>query len=543
MIDDEFTVDPLANYAQTRATQRITQGAYAQHLEETSETPINSEYIIANDIADPNRELSVTPEWVEASKTVHSLFAPEEELGSDQEYGEWGIEFMGEFNWNMIRMGTAASTIYGDKASDDQKQAMLMLMDGYDTLPVTWQGTKRAFKNVFTDPTTYVGLGSLGFGLAGRSGVKAATKEGMRQALVNSIKSPTGIGVIEGAIYAGADDLARQAVEVAGGAREEFDIEQTAEQAGIGAVAGGTLTKAIDVGGQRAYRYFKTKREKKQMDDFKRVIDSDAPIDEVEQHPALATATKKMESIPRTDQTEGYQTPEWIEQRQFNFGEDGSEKVTGYVNAASRLYNDALTLAHRDQKLEVPSDPVAFEGNAYIVIGPPAAGKSFIANKIAVDKKLAVLDPDEAKKTFPEYDGGIGANAVHLESKALTSAVEELALERNANVLYPAVGHEAGKVQRNIERLKSRGYNVYLVDVSLPLEETKRRAYKRFAKTGRLVPTSYINQVGEKPSQTYLALKEAGIADGYAKIDNSAPPDQPRVIIEDSGGVLPQSFE
>ena len=543
MIDEELTVDPLANYAQTRATQRITQGAYAQHLEETSETPINAEYIIANDIADPNRELSVTPEWVEASKQVHSLFAPNEELGSDQEYGEWGIEFMGEFNWNMQRMGTTAQTVYYGKATDEQKRSMLMLMDGYDTLPVTWQGTKRAFKGVLNDPTTYIGLTTLGWGLLGRAGVKGATKQGFRKMIVDSLKSPVKIGAAEGALYAGAEDTFRQQVEVAAGAREEVSQLQTAATAGAGAVVGGTAAKVLDVVPRAAYKYFKGRRETKQMDDFKRVIDSDATIDEIERHPALATATKKMESIPRTDQAEGYQTPEWISQRQFNFGEDGSEKVTGYVNAASRLYNDALTLAHRDQKLEVPSDPVAFEGNAYIVVGPPASGKSFIANKIAVDKKLAIIDPDEAKKVFPEYDGGIGANAVHLESKALTSAVEELALDKNANVLYPTVGHDVGKVTRDIKRLKSRGYNVFLVDVSLPLEETKRRAYRRFAEKGRLVPTSYINEVGEKPSQTYLTLKEAGIADGYAKIDNSAPPDQPRVIIEDSGNVLPQSFE
>ncbi len=535
-------MDPLEHYSETRAQQRLTQGAYSNYLNENSEVPLNAEYIINNDIQDiPSTaalgedELVTDETWMAASKTVYEAFKPEKPLPDNQTYGQWGVEFMGDFNYNLTRMGLRASAL--EEKDDQTKWAFYHLMNEYDRLPVSWRGTQRFFKGVVQDPTTYVGLGALGVGLLGRAAVKQTTKEGMKRAITAGF-SPAAIAAYEGAGYAGLDNYLRQKVAVEAEVQPEIRKGEVATAAGIGAVAAGTtgylISRAGDVG-----KFFRNRAERKELSDFQAKIKAKAPIKEIEAHPALARATQRMMETPETTTMQGYGTLEFANNRQFKFGD---ESITGYYQAVPKLYNDALTLAYRGEGISVPDVPVENNNVAYIVTGPPAAGKSSIANKIAIDKKLAILDPDEAKAILPEYEGGVGSNAVHSESKNIIEAVEEVAFRNNANVLFPTVGHDPNKIRGKIADLKQRGYTVYLVDVTLPLEETKRRAYDRFSRTGRLVPTSYIDEVGERPSQTYLTLKEEGIADGYAQIDNSPPKGEARKIIQDSGDVIPRSI-
>jgi hypothetical protein len=59
----------------------------------------------------------------------------------------------------------------------------------------------------------------------------------------------------------------------------------------------------------------------------------------------------------------------------------------------------------------------------------------------------------------------------------------------------------------------------------------------RFSKTGRLVPFEYIDEVGNKPTQTYDILKSQGIADGYTRIDNSVGYNELKPVKEDTRGL------
>jgi hypothetical protein len=53
-----------------------------------------------------------------------------------------------------------------------------------------------------------------------------------------------------------------------------------------------------------------------------------------------------------------------------------------------------------------------------------------------------------------------------------------------------------------------------------------------------MIPTDHMNKVGNKPSATYDILREEGIADGFTRIDNTVPIDQPKPVLEDTGGLL-----
>ena len=116
--------------------------------------------------------------------------------------------------------------------------------------------------------------------------------------------------------------------------------------------------------------------------------------------------------------------------------------------------------------------------------------------------------------------------------------MEKIAIDEGDNLVIPTVGKNADKIRGKVERYKNAGYNVQVLDVYVPAEEAAIRMFRRFYKTGRMIPTDYLNSVGNKPSATYDILRKEEIADGYTRIDNTVAIDQPRPVIEDTGGLL-----
>ena len=260
----------------------------------------------------------------------------------------------------------------------------------------------------------------------------------------------------------------------------------------------------------------------------------------VDQHPTVVEAQARIGRIPVTSEMKGYGTPDWVKNRVFQFKtEDGVEEVIGYTPAVSRLYDQSKRLAWEDDKLPYPGPrPKPEQKTAVIVVGPPASGKSSISNPIARKLDATIIDSDEAKKLLPEYQGGVGANAVHQESKIIAREMEDIAIGEGDNLVIPTVGESAGKIAARIDKLKGEGYNVQLVDVQVPAEEAAIRMFRRFYKTGRMIPTDYLNRVGNKPSATYDILRKEGKADGYTRIDNSVSIEEPKPVIEDTGRLL-----
>ncbi len=275
---------------------------------------------------------------------------------------------------------------------------------------------------------------------------------------------------------------------------------------------------------------------------LERAIDEKAPdMREIaENHPVVVEAMAQIGRIPLTNETKGFGSPKWLENRVFQFRNgDEVEEVIGYDDAIDRLYDQSKSLAWTDDGLPYPG-PATRTGDktAVIVLGPPASGKSSISNPIARKYDATIIDSDEAKKLLPEYAGGVGANAVHTESKAIINQMEQLAIDEGDNLVIPTVGENADKIRGKVERYRNAGYNVQVVDVQVPAEEAAIRMFRRFYKTGRMIPTDYLNKVGNKPSATYDILRKEGIADGYTRIDNTVAIDQPRPVLEDTGRLL-----
>jgi hypothetical protein len=272
-----------------------------------------------------------------------------------------------------------------------------------------------------------------------------------------------------------------------------------------------------------------------QRQEVGKLLDRGAPIEEIEQHPAVINALEEAKAVQETHLMDGYGTEQWQTSRTFKFD---LEEVTGYLEAVRRLYDDAKILAYRNTGKDIPANPIDFNKQATIIIGAPAAGKSSIAEPIAVARRAAIIDGDEAKKVMPEYGGGIGANAVHKESQVIINVVEALAKEDGANIVIPTVGANPDKIRSMIANLKDQGYTVAIIDAQVSAKESMIRMLRRFVSEGRLIPIQTMKGYGNKPSQTYDILKQEGVADGYARIDNNGPKDADRIILEDTAGIL-----
>ena len=266
------------------------------------------------------------------------------------------------------------------------------------------------------------------------------------------------------------------------------------------------------------------------IEELKGLIDAGADLKQIDQHPVVLQAIKDMESRPDTSKISGYGDQAWHDTRIYSI--DG-KRITGTLEALREWEIQADRLAWVEKGLQ--PEPVARNRQATIILGPPAAGKSTIANDLAVFTKSAIIDSDEVKKSIPEFDRGIGAAAVHEESSDLGKMLMARMLNSGKNVIIPKVGDKASSILKQIQLLREKGYSVNVMDMAVTPQNAKLRMYGRFVSQGRLIPPSYVDAVGNLPSGVYRDLKGQGAADGFAQIDNNGGLGSARPITDKSG--------
>lgn len=180
---------------------------------------------------------------------------------------------------------------------------------------------------------------------------------------------------------------------------------------------------------------------------------------------------------------------------------------------------------------------------AWIVLGPPAAGKSTVlAAPIAEQRGALIIDSDSAKPLIPEYANGNGAAAVHQESSDIVNGIVlARAMRAGDNVVLPLVGKTPRNITAIADRLQEQGYRVHALLNDLPPEQAAQRAVTRFEETGRFVDPNYVlNEVGTNPRRSYAALKTHAAVVDYAAYSNDVPKGQPPRLLE-SGNAAPRA--
>ena len=281
-------MDQVESFALRRLETRMGTGPYAASINEASEIDLDVGAIINDDMPIPNTatdlnddELINDEAWMRASQTLYEHIEadrkPEMVAGTrmaqprdnnaepmtasqgggymrgrapmahrapttPQEYGAWGLEFVGQLNHNITHFGFNSMKMRD--ADANAKFALYHLVKDYERLPdFSWSGTKRFFKGVTSDPTTYVGLGTLGIGAVGRAGFAQSMKSSAMQMIKKGL-NPKALAIYEGAGYMAADDAMRQNVDMQAGVQGEFDLVQNIGQAALGATAVGGLVGA-----------------------------------------------------------------------------------------------------------------------------------------------------------------------------------------------------------------------------------------------------------------------------------------------------------
>lgn len=356
--------------------------------------------------------------------------------------------------------------------------------------------------------------------------LKEGDAGGATKQFVSAVRDAAGRGVLDGVDAGGEGRVVRPAPEadrLAAGPSEEALADF--DQPDLGIAKQSDQLEVDEFGA--------TVRETAQSDvelreDLRRVVDAGATPDEIDAHPAITEALARAMALDETHLDARYGTPAWTDTRSFVFGD---AIIFGYEHGVERLYQDARKLAWAEEGL--PPQPVRQERRATIVLGAPASGKSAFSNRIAQQRGAALIDADEAKKVLPEYENGVGANAVHEESTDLAGLMLQRAVSNDDNVLLPRVGSSSESVLALMTSLKEMGYEVDLVLVLVPPDEAYRRNIRRFIDTGRLVPPAYVrNVVGDNPTSSYNTLKSK--ANRHAKIDNSGPQSSPKPVSDTS---------
>lgn len=174
-----------------------------------------------------------------------------------------------------------------------------------------------------------------------------------------------------------------------------------------------------------------------------------------------------------------------------------------------------------------------------IVIGLPASGKSSaIVDTISYEHHSMLIDNDEAKRQFPEFNKGWGANTVHKESQIVEQAVFREALREGRNIVLPKVGSDADKLMTDyIAYAKDAGYKVNVHFVDLDRNKALGRMMGRFIHTGRYLSPELIDKYanerdGNKIAQAYEALKSMDGIDGCSKWDNDVGRGEKPILLE-----------
>ena len=188
-------------------------------------------------------------DWLNASRILYEGTQGKKWEGSQKDLAEWGLDRMARFNYNLMYSGIDAVGI--KNAPDDQKKAFLFLMDNFDKVAYSWGGVGNFLEYVFKDPTTYVGLSTLGIGTAAARGAGFATKEGIKAALKTGA-----FGAVEGSLFGAAQSTIEQSARVNAGGQDSMNAGSIALSTLIGGAAGGVLSAgiagAINRGGRTA---------------------------------------------------------------------------------------------------------------------------------------------------------------------------------------------------------------------------------------------------------------------------------------------------
>ena len=119
------------------------------------------------------------------------------------------------------------------------------------------------------------------------------------------------------------------------------------------------------------------------------------------------------------------------------------------------------------------------ERQLHCLLGNCGAGKSYVTNKLI--KEIGAMNPDSdvIKARIPGYNGGIGNQAVHLDSQAIYKMVQDKAFQAGDNLIIQVTGRSKASIIDLLETANSHGYSTVLHMIDVAPEVSARRVFVR----------------------------------------------------------------
>ena len=261
-----------------------TDESYQYDIFRNKYRPYPSDILSANSIGEiteqPEGSQINDPYWQIASRIMYEYTKPEQRTrpnasvrtGRDfpkvksadefsaKEMAQWGVSFMNSFENNIPAM--VVNTAKLQDAPPEVTRAMYYLLETSDRDGILGSNILESAGQMLIDPSTWIGLGTFGIGLAGKETGKALSKMGVKELLKNSItkqsvKTSTLALAGESAFFGAVDNLARQEVAIEAEQQDELDLQQLATTTAISGALGETLgafgPTAVE-GGKRVIR-------------------------------------------------------------------------------------------------------------------------------------------------------------------------------------------------------------------------------------------------------------------------------------------------
>jgi predicted ABC-type ATPase len=142
--------------------------------------------------------------------------------------------------------------------------------------------------------------------------------------------------------------------------------------------------------------------------------------------------------------------------------------------------------------------------------------------------KYVVIDSDEIKKSFPEYQGW-NAQDFQTEADDVIQKLVAKAVAERKNLIIDGTLKSLDKYSKLIDTFKGVGYRVGVLFADLPIDKAIERALARFQRSGRFVDPAYIATHDRHNFNTFNALKPK--LDFYEHYDtNVSRGEKPRLV-------------
>lgn len=197
-----------------------------------------------------------------------------------------------------------------------------------------------------------------------------------------------------------------------------------------------------------------------------------------------------------------------------------------YSEERQQLHNKIIEDLFKNVRCVKRDKPIAvFTG------GSPASGKSHYITKVApylTNERIFHLDADAIRAELkPEYKGW-NASATHKETQDIVNRILETIGESNCryDFIYDGTMNKAEKYFNLINKVKSLGYETFIIFLDIPYAVAIKRALERYQKSGRYVPVEVIDDFfkvrpnsGGKTMGQYALDELKTMVDGYIVVD------------------------